>query len=251
MDLKNSVLKIGSGQSVLVDSQAGHFAVDLAPASWLALKDSSLVRSEAAALPRRLEPPRRQGPPRRQVYVAEKGSKGWVGRVLKLLAPMTACATFAAAGYSPTLSTRLPRSHEHRVGSGPTLPRATSDHHSTQLPPVVTSGVVGRRDGCSAAGVVDPGGWLRPAVPTRPAPPLKAQPTAGITLGRLPRVRAASETLAAGITLGRLPRVRAASKKLEANASAEMGHCNTCGRHAVVEKLAANNSDISVQPCRL
>ena len=226
MDMKNSVLKIGSGQSALVDSQAGHFAVDLAPASWLALKDSSLVRSEAAALPRRLEPPRRQGPPRRQVYIADaKSSKGWLSRVLKILAPMTACATFAAAGYSPTLSTRLPRSLEHRVGSGPTLPRTTFTPH-----PLVTSGVVGRGTYRSlVAGVDDPGGWRLPAVP-RPAPPLQA-PAAGITLGRLPRVRAsASETL---------------------EASAEMGHCNTCGRHAVVEKFAQNDKDISVKSCRL
>ncbi len=38
--------------------------------------------------------------------------------MLKILAPMTACATFAAAGYSPTLSTRSPRSPECTHESG-------------------------------------------------------------------------------------------------------------------------------------
>ena len=43
LDMKHGVLRIGCGRSPLVDSQAGHFAVDLAPSGWLALKDSSLV----------------------------------------------------------------------------------------------------------------------------------------------------------------------------------------------------------------
>ena len=41
---------------------------------------------------------------------------------------------------------------------------------------------------------------------------------------------------------------KSASETLEA--SAEMGHCNTCGRHAVVEKFAQNNKDLSVKSCR-
>ena len=38
LDMKNSWLRIGSGRSELLDSQAGHFAVDLRPDSWLMLK---------------------------------------------------------------------------------------------------------------------------------------------------------------------------------------------------------------------
>ena len=55
LDMKNSWLRIGSGRSELLDSQAGHFAVDLRPDSWLMLKDATSVRAVETPLPRRLQ----------------------------------------------------------------------------------------------------------------------------------------------------------------------------------------------------
>ncbi len=64
------------------------------------LKDASLARGADPVLPRRLQPRLRRGPPRPKVNVAEvparPSSKGWVSRILKVLAPLT--AGVAAAG---------------------------------------------------------------------------------------------------------------------------------------------------------
>ncbi len=55
LDMTHSFLRMGSGRSELMDSQAGHFAVDLHPESWLMLKNASLVREVEPSLPRRLQ----------------------------------------------------------------------------------------------------------------------------------------------------------------------------------------------------
>ncbi len=85
----------------MLDSQAGHFAVELRPDAWRMLMEAAAVRIEETTLPRRLQNRTRRGPPRPQVSLTEAAApapaKGWVSRVLKVLAPLVVCAAAAVA----------------------------------------------------------------------------------------------------------------------------------------------------------
>ena len=132
LDMKNSWLRIGSGRSELLDSQAGHFAVDLRPDSWLMLKDATSVRAVETPLPRRLQERKRRGPPRPQVNLTEvqkpQTSGGWVKRVLTMLAPLVACTAAGRASATPNLSTNNGEQDY------------TIKHHATPHPAVSTLG---------------------------------------------------------------------------------------------------------------
>ena len=66
LDMRRGLLRIGSGTSQLVDSKAGHFAVELRPESWRPLAASTELFDARLDLPRRLQPSVRSRPPRTQ-----------------------------------------------------------------------------------------------------------------------------------------------------------------------------------------
>ena len=62
MNPKNPALRIGSGSAPLVNSDAGHYAIDLRPESWRAIYDVHASFASGTTLPRRLRTRSRTGP---------------------------------------------------------------------------------------------------------------------------------------------------------------------------------------------
>ena len=62
MNPKSPALRIGSGSAPLVNSDAGHYAIDLKPESWRAIYDAHASFAAGTTLPRRLRTRTRAGP---------------------------------------------------------------------------------------------------------------------------------------------------------------------------------------------
>ena len=58
---KNPALRIGSSSAPLVNSGAGHYAIDLKPESWRAIYDAHASFAAGTTLPRRLRTRPRPG----------------------------------------------------------------------------------------------------------------------------------------------------------------------------------------------